>query len=446
MDYAGALNDLASRIPHGTVPDLDRIGGVCRLMADPQLSYPSIQITGTNGKTSVARMLTTLFASVGLSAGTFTSPHLQDVRERLTVAGRPISEEDLARAYGEILPYLRVVDGDEATAGRVTYFEALTALAYAWFADVPVDVGIFEVGMGGTWDATNLARGEVAVLTTIDRDHPELGSTPAEVAREKVGIIKEGAGVVTAEQPPEVMEVVRRAAAERGARLLVAGEDFRVVGRRVAVGGQVLTVATPHRTLRDLELPLHGAHQAGNAALALTAFEEFLGEAAHPVQDGVAREALAVVRVPGRLETVHRDPTVLLDGAHNPHGATATAAAVREAFAFRNLILVAACLADKDVTGILAPFRDVADHVVVTRAPTPRGAPEEAMARAAREVFEGTAVIVESAPDVAGALELATGVAGEADGVLVTGSLYAVGAAREVYRPFAEEEGVRARG
>lgn len=445
MDYAAALRDLRGRIPTRMAPDLDRIRAVADLLGDPQLAYPSVHVTGTNGKSSVARMLTALFAAVGLSAGTYTSPHLQDIRERLSAAGRPIGERAFARVYGQILPVVELVDAQRPGGETVTYFEMLTALAYAWFADLPIDVGVFEVGMGGTWDATNLVRGEVAVLNTVDVDHRELGSTPGEVAGEKAGIIKPGSVAVSAAQPPDALDVISRTAAERDAHLLLAGQDFGVTGRAVAVGGQMVGLRTPRRSVGDVMLPLHGAHQAANAALALAAFEEFLGDAAGEVADDLIREAFAAVQVPGRLEVVHRHPTVVLDGAHNPHGAATLADGLDEAFAFRNLILVAASLSDKDITGILRPFRELADHVVVTQAPSQRGAPLQRMAELARDVWAGTPVIVETAPDVARALELATGVAGDGDGVLVTGSLYTVGAARDLYRPSAARQAVTAR-
>ncbi len=440
MDFDQALAALRQRIPHGIEPDLQRITALSDLLANPQQAYPSIHITGTNGKTSVARMITTLCSSVGLTAGTYTSPHLQSVRERLSVAGRPIGEEDFAEAYEGMAPLMNIVDSGRDDA--ITYFEALTAMAYWWFADFPVEVGVFEVGMGGEWDATNLVRGEVAVLTAIDVDHRELGGTPEEVAREKVGIIKEGATVVTVDQEPAVMSVIEDKVAEMGATLLVAGDDFGVLDRKIALGGQILTLRSQARTVPEVMVPLYGGHQAENAAIALAAFDAFLRDGAGNVDDEVVREAFAATTSPGRLEVVHRAPTVILDGAHNPHGARTAALAVGESFNFRTLILVIACLADKDIRGIVEAYRDLAKHVVVTAAPSERGASADEMAAVAEQVWQGTGVAVEVAADVGEALDKATGVAGEGDGVLVTGSLYTVGAARDRYLPLEDPTAV----
>ena len=438
--FDAAYGELTARGPGRMIPDLERITALSALLGDPQRAYPSVHITGTNGKGSTSRMVASLCAAAGIAAGTYTSPHLQTVRERLSVAGQPISARRFAAVHEEVATLADLLDdraraeqGEEAD--RLTYFEVLTAMAGWWFADVPVDVGIFEVGMGGRWDATNLVRGEVAVLTPIDVDHPELGRTPAEIAGEKVGIIKPGAEVVTAAQHPEVDAVIDAAVEDAGAHRLRADVDFGIVERAIAVGGQSLTLRVGQRELDDVLLPLFGVHQAENAALALAAFAAFTGEAFHAMDDEVLRHGLEAVSVPGRLEIVHREPTVLLDGAHNPHGARASVAAVGEAFAFDELVLVTACLDDKDVEGILAAFRDAVSHVVVTRAPSPRAASVERMRTVAEGVWAGTGVVVEAATDVASALALATAVAGPADGVLVAGSLHTVGAARSCYLP-----------
>lgn len=438
-DYRAAVADLAARGPGRMLPDLDRITQLADLLGNPQRAYPSVHVTGTNGKGSTVRMLATLFAATGLKAGAYTSPHLQSVRERLSLAGRAISEARFAEIHAEVAPLAAVVDTQVSHPDdHVTYFELLTAMAYWWFADGAVDVGVFEVGMGGTWDATNLVRGEVAVLTDIDVDHPQLGETPAEVAREKAGIIKPGARVISADQPRDVEKVLQAAAAEQAAELQFAGEAFDVVDRGVAVGGQTLRLRVGDREIDDVFLPLFGAHQAQNAAVALAGYAALLGDAFDRVGDDLVRSALAAVTTPGRLEIVHRDPTVVLDGAHNPHGARRSAAALGESFGFRNLVGVFAAMGDKDLGGILGAFRDEVNHVVVTRAPVPRAADLDVMARAAREVWAGSGVVVEVAPDVPRALELATGVAGEGDGVLVAGSLYTVGAARDVYLPLTD--------
>jgi dihydrofolate synthase / folylpolyglutamate synthase len=441
--YARALASLRALGPGRMIPDLSRITELAALLGDPQLGYPSVHVTGTNGKGSVVRMVGALCSAAGLSAGTYTSPHLQTVRERLTLAGRHISETRFAELHDEVAALAELVDAaarerDGDDADRITFFEQLTAMAYWWFADVPVDVGIFEVGMGGRWDATNLVRGDVAVLNEIDVDHPELGATAAEVAGEKVGIIKPGARVVSAEQAPEVDAVLAAAVASAGATLWRLGTELEVVDRRVALGGQLLSLRVGERTVDEVLLPLFGAHQARNAALALGAFVALTGEAFDAMEDDVVRHGLGAVTVPGRLEIVHREPTVVLDGAHNPHGAAATAAALREAFDFRDLVVVAACLEGKDVAGILGGFRDVASHVIVTRAPSPRATSLEDMRRTAVEVWEGTGTAVEVADDLTAAVELAEEVVGEGDGVLVTGSLHTVGAARDRYLPVSD--------
>lgn len=436
MDFDEALAHLTRRGPGRMIPDLTRITALAGLLGDPQRSYPSVHVTGTNGKTSVVRTVTTLFSAAGLSAGTYTSPHLQTVRERIAVAGRRISERDFADVFEGLAPLVGIVDGStEHPDDHVTYFELLTAMAYWWFADKPVDVGVFEVGMGGRWDATNLVRGDVAVITPIDLDHRELGASPVEVAREKVGIIKDGATVVAGRQRDDVLAVIRQACDDHGATLWVQGDEFSVEGQTLAVGGQVVTLRVGERVLEDVHIPLFGTHQADNAAVSLAAFAAFTGDSFDSFDEDVIRQGFTATTVPGRMEIVHRDPTVVLDGAHNPHGARSAAGTIARAFDFRNLVLVLSCLDDKDIPGILAPFRDVANHVVVCAAPSPRAASVERMLEAAARVWEGTGVIVEPADSVADALDKATGVAGPGDGVLVTGSLYTVGAARDVHLP-----------
>jgi dihydrofolate synthase / folylpolyglutamate synthase len=432
--FERAAAALHERGPGRMVPDLDRITALASLLGDPQLAYPSVHVTGTNGKGSIARMVGALCAAAGLSAGTYTSPHLQSVRERLSLAGRHISASRFAEVHDEVATLAELLDARAGEDGdRVTFFELLTAMAYWWFADAPVDVGVFEVGMGGRWDATNLVRGEVAVLSEIDVDHSELGDDPATVAREKVGIIKAGSHVIVGRQRPEALAVIHDAVDEAGATAWYLDVDLAVVDRRIAVGGQQLTLRVGDREITDVVLPLFGAHQADNAALALGAFAALTGGAFDAMDDDVLRHGLGAVTVPGRLEVVHREPTVVLDGAHNPHGARAAATAVAEAFEFRDLVLVAACLEDKDVVGILAPWREIAAQVIVTAAPSPRAASLERMHAAALEAFGDAGTPVEVADDLAVALELAERMAGDGDGVLVTGSLLTVGAARDRY-------------
>jgi dihydrofolate synthase / folylpolyglutamate synthase len=440
-EFDRAFDALMARGPGRMLPDLSRITALSELLGDPQLAYPTVHVTGTNGKGSVVRMVGALCSAAGLSAGTYTSPHLQSVRERLTLAGRYISPTRFAEVYDEVAVLADLLDeriradGGER-ADHVTFFELLTAMAFAWFADVPVDVGVFEVGMGGRWDATNLVRGDVAVLNEIDVDHSELGDTAEAVAHEKVGIIKQGAQVVSARQAPEVERIVDAAVADAGATLWRFGEDVELVDQRLAMGGQLVALRVGDRVIDEILLPLYGEHQARNAALALGAFAALTGGSFDQMDDEVVRHGLGAVAVPGRLEVVRRDPTVVLDGAHNPHGAAAAATAVASSFGFNELILVVACLADKDIAGILAELRGAASHVIVTEAPSPRAAPLQRMHEAAVATWEGTGIAVEVVEDLGQALQVAESMAAEGDGVLVAGSLHTVGAARDRYLPF----------
>jgi dihydrofolate synthase/folylpolyglutamate synthase len=425
-DATEMLAALEARQPGRMVPDIERILLLAELLGRPDQAYPSIQVSGTNGKTSTSRMIAALLGALGLTAGTYTSPHLQDVRERFRIAADPLSEEALVARLSELAPYLAEVDA--RSSEPVTYFETLTAAAFAAFADHPVDVGVFEVGMGGTWDATNLVRGEVAVLQTVAVDHPVLGSTPEEIAREKVGIIKEGAHVVSAEQRPGVLAQIEAAVTAHGERLVVEGRDFGIDDRRVAVGGQDLDLSGVTGAHEEVYVPLHGPHQAHNAAVALATVEAFLGFEGG-IDTEVVREAFAAVRVPGRCEVVPRGDqraSVVLDGAHNPAGMEALALTLRSAFAFRHRVAVLGLLADKDIAGVVAALSPVVEHVVVTEVDSPRAADVDEVAEAlgaAKRSYE-----VEE--DLAEAIGLAEGLTGPGDGICVTGSLVLVGAAR----------------
>lgn len=433
MDMTTARKMLDERGPGAMKPDLSRITALMDLLGNPQEHLPTVHVTGTNGKTSTTRMIAALLSELGLTTGTFTSPHLQSVRERIQVGLQPVAEEDFARTVEHVAAVADLVD---ATGDDVTYFELLVAMAVWTFTDLPVDVAVVEVGMGGRWDATNVVRGDVAVITPIDVDHRELGDRPA-TAREKSGIVKPGSRVVLGAQVDDVQAILLEAAASEGAEVATWDVHHGVPERAVAMGGQVVTLRVGERVVDDVFLPLHGVHQADNAAVALAAVAAFLGMSFHEVEDDVIRAGFARVDSPGRLEVVARHPTIVLDGAHNAHGARATALALDEAFTFRNVVLVLGCLADKDLHGIVAAFRDVVDHVVVTSPPSPRAASTAELAAVAREVFDGTGVAVEEAEDVETAIELATGVAGGGDGVLVTGSLTTVGAARDLHLPVA---------
>lgn len=424
--YEAAVRALFARQPNRMVPDLDRIRSLCELLGGPEQAYPSIQLTGTNGKTSCVRMIAALLGALGLKPGQYTSPHLQEVRERIRVADELIPREDLLDRLEHLTPFVAEVDARHPDA--VTFFEVLTALAAVHFAEAAVDVGVFEVGLGGRWDATNLVRGEVAVLTEVSLDHPELGDTVEQVAEEKAGIIKDGAVVVTAEQPAPVREQIAETAARRGARLVSAGEDFGVLRRKMAVGGQLVDLRGVTGEVTDVLLPLHGAHQAENAACALAAVEGFLGFAGG-IDPEVIREGFAAVTSPGRLEVVRRidGAPVILDGAHNPAAARRLAAALREEFAVRSRVVILGVLGDKDVEGIVTELLSITDHLVVTEPPSSRAAPAERVAKPAREAGRS----VEVAADLPTAIELASGVASEEDAIVVAGSLYTVGAARD---------------
>jgi dihydrofolate synthase / folylpolyglutamate synthase len=360
------------------VPDLARITELAALLGDPQRAYRSVHVTGTNGKGSTVRLTSALLEAIGLRTGTYVSPHLHDVRERIMVGLVPISPEVFAEVQrGRRLARLmdeRAVERDGADAHPVTFFEMLTAMAFAHLADEAVDVGVIEVGLGGRWDATNVIDADVAVIGEVDLDHSMLGDTPEQVAGEKVGIIKPGSHVVSALQTPGVTEIVERAAAEAGATPVVVGRDLVLIGREPVAGGQRVTVEVRGRRIDDLLLPLRGEHQARNLLLALGAVEGLLGPSFAAVDDDVLRAGAAAVRVPGRLEVVREDPTVVVDAAHNPHAAKALARGLRESFRFRDVILVVGCLDDKDVEGIVGALGDVASHVVITPPPSERAA------------------------------------------------------------------------
>ena len=425
MKFTDALADLEARQPTRMVPDLERIRALSELLNQPQRTYPSVHVTGTNGKTTTARLITRILCGHGLATGTYTSPHLASVTERISLCGDDISEAEFAEAYKHLLPYLQEVDGRGEE--RVTYFEVITALAYLWFADKPVDAGVFEVGMGGEWDATNLIDTTVAVFCPIDLDHPELGSTVEDVAKEKAGIIKPGATVVIEEPNPATLAMVKARAIELGCPTLVHGEHYWIDERAVAVGGQVLSVRTLKSNYEELFLPLHGVHQAENAAAAVVASEAFLN---HELHGETVREALLGATSPGRLEIVSRHPLVVLDGAHNPDAAIAVAEALPEAFVWKRLHLVVGVLQTKDVEGILAPLASRATLAYASANSNPKALDPASLATACRAA--GIAD-VDVYPTVARALDAAEANADDDDLILVTGSLYTVADARPRY-------------
>ncbi|MEO7754709.1 MAG: Mur ligase family protein, partial [Terracoccus sp.] len=329
---------ILARAPENDIgPSLDRIRAVMELAGDPQHSYPVIHLTGTNGKTSTSRMVDSILRESGLSTGRFTSPHLHDIRERITLSGKPIPREKFIAAYDEVAPLIDLVDARSLESGgrRMNFFEVLVAVAFAAFADAPVDVAVVEVGLGGFWDATNVADGQVAVITPVDLDHTHLlGDDVEEIAAEKSGIIKTDALAVSGVQDPLAAEVLRARAEEVGARIVFEGNDFGVLAREVALGGQQVSLRGLAGEYPDLFLPLHGAHQASNLVTAVAAVEAFLGGGTQPLEHDILLAATAAMTSPGRLEIVRRSPTVLVDAAHNPAGARSLVAALEEAFAF----------------------------------------------------------------------------------------------------------------
>ena len=422
MRFEEAVTRLDLRQPeHMPEPSLDRIRAVSALLNDPQLTYPTIHVTGTNGKTTIARAAADIACAHGVKTGLFTSPHLRTVRERLSVCGVEISEDDFAEEWEHLEPFLEVVDGQEQ--GASTYFEAVTALAFLWFADKPVGLAVVEVGMGGSWDATNVVASDVAVIGEVALDHPELGSTVQEVATEKAGIVKAGKTVVVREQPDDALKVIEARASEVGATALLEERDWEVEVRSPAVGGQQFRVRGVHDTYDDLFLPMCGEHAVRNAAAAIVAVESVLGHALDP---DATRSAIDALRIPGRLEVITRSPLIVLDGAHNPAGAEALARTLTEAFTWSRMHVVLAVSSNKDVDGVIAALAPLADLWYPARN-------ESIRSFAAEHVAERIAAAGGRVADlgtVQESLAAARDAAATDDLILVTGSLYTVADAR----------------
>ncbi len=434
--------EILGRAPeHTPQPSLERVRAVLEILGDPQKAYPVVHVTGTNGKTTTARMVDRLLREHGLRTGRFTSPHLSHVGERIVVDGLRLDDERFVAAWDDVAPYVQIVDERSQAEGgpRLSFFEVLTVMAFAVFADAPVDVAVVEVGLGGLWDSTNVADAAVAVVTPVALDHERwLGHGLVAIAEQKAGILKQGSVLVTAQQSVEVAEVLMARAAEVGAVVAREGIEFGVLSRDVAVGGQRLALKGLVGGAEDVYLPLHGAHQAGNAAVALAAVEAFLGSggaAGTGLDPDLVRDAFAHVDSPGRLEPVRRGPLVVVDAAHNPAGAAAAAEGLSEAFPGTRLVGVVGAMADKDVEGILAELEPVLDEVVVTAARGVRAMPAEELAEVARGVLGEDRVHVR--PDLSDALDTALALAETApggddvaSGVVVTGSVYLVAEAR----------------
>ncbi|WP_090480991.1 bifunctional folylpolyglutamate synthase/dihydrofolate synthase [Nakamurella panacisegetis] len=424
-------------------PTIERMVALMDLIGNPQQAYPVIQVAGTNGKTSTARMIDALITRIGLRTGRFTSPHLQSVTERISIDGVPISPEQYVSAYSDIAPYVDLVDAASARTGglALSKFEILTAMAFAAFAEAPVDVAVVEVGLGGTWDSTNVADAKIAVVTPIGLDHMDfLGDNVADIAKVKAGIIKPDAVAIVARQLPEAMDSILRRTVEVDVAVARQGSEFDVLERSFAVGGQRLSLQGLGGVYDDIFLPLAGEHQAGNASVALAAVEAFFGAGAgraldlDAVQDGFAASAS-----PGRLERVRTSPTVLVDAAHNPDGATALAAALAAEFSFARLVGVLAVMADKDAAGILTALADSFDEVVITVNSSHRSMPVADLRDLAVDIFGEEKVHTADRMDSAIALavdlaesgaEPGEGAAGT--GVVVTGSVVSAGDGRSL--------------
>lgn len=402
-------------------PTLERIGVLMTYLGSPELEFPVIHLTGTNGKTSTARMITRLLVALGLKVGSYTSPHLERVNERLSLDGEPVSDADL----DELLYAVSLVESSIDV--HPSFFEVLTAAAYRWFADEAVDVAVVEVGLGGTWDATNVVDAEVAVVTNVSIDHVEyLGPTREDIAGEKAGIVKPGSTLVLGENDAELVDPFL---ARGPAQVWERGRAFGVRGNELAVGGRVVDLFTPSGAYDEIYLPLHGAHQADNAALALAAAEAFAGAR---IPDDVVSDAFAGVTSPGRLEVLGHNPLLVLDGAHNVAGAQALRAALHEEFAPGPRTLVVGLLREKEPHEMLQALGvDDVELLIVCRPPSPRALEPAMVAKAAGDLgmSEEKIEVVETVQEAVGEALVSTPGAGQ---IVVTGSLYVVGAARSL--------------
>jgi dihydrofolate synthase/folylpolyglutamate synthase len=426
-DAREAYEQLLERVGEASPqPRLSATRRAVEMLGDPQKAYPVITITGTNGKTSTSRMIESLLRAHDLRTGLLTSPHLERVNERIVIDGEPISNQAFAENWRDVAPFLQLADTELIAAGEVplSFFEALTVLAFAAFADAPVDVAVLEVGMGGEWDSTNVADAQVAVFAPVALDHESrLGNTVREIAATKAGIIKDDSAVVSASQSADVIVELERAASEHGTKLAVEGNEFSLVSGTVAVGGQVISVNGLAGTYSDLFLPLFGDHQAHNAALAIAAVEAFIGGGAQALGADVVAEGLATVTSPGRLQVVGIEPTVLVDAAHNPHGAEALAAALPSYFTFDHITAVIGVLEDKDAEGIVRALNGVVNEFVVTQSTSDRAVDADDLATIVVAIAGADRVIVE--PSLEAALDTARDSAARTDkgAVLVAGSI-----------------------
>ena len=424
---------IIARVPeHQVQPTLDRVTETLDILGDPQNSYPSVHITGTNGKTSTTRMIDALLGAFGVRTGRFTSPHLVDVRERITIEGESISPDEFVRTWEDIAPYIEMVDRAHAeTDGtKLSFFEVFTVMAFAAFADHPVDAAVVEVGMGGRWDATNVIDAGVGVIMPIAIDHEKwLGSTIREIAEEKAGIIKPGQIVIVAKQQEEALRVIEERAAQVDAIVRLEGRDYEVLDRQLGVGGQMITVRTPAAVYEDVFVPLFGDYQASNAAAAIAAVEAFMGGRALDAK--VVEAGMLSATSPGRLQVVRHSPTIIVDAAHNPAGAHTLGESISEAFDFERVVGVYSAMGDKDIEGVLGEVEPYLDSIVITQMPGPRAKPAEEIAQIAREVFGSDRVDVQE--DILEAIATAVNLGESGDesapatGVVVFGSVLLAG-------------------
>lgn len=424
---------IIARVPeHQVQPTLDRVTETLDILGDPQNSYPSVHITGTNGKTSTTRMIDALLGAFGVRTGRFTSPHLVDVRERITIEGDSISPDEFVRTWEDIAPYIEMVDRAHAeTDGtKLSFFEVFTVMAFAAFADHPVDAAVVEVGMGGRWDATNVIDAGVGVIMPIAIDHEKwLGSTIREIAEEKAGIIKPGQIVIVAKQQEEALRVIEERAAQVDAIVRLEGRDYEVLDRQLGVGGQMITVRTPAAVYEDVFVPLFGDYQASNAAAAIAAVEAFMGGRALDAK--VVEAGMLSATSPGRLQVVRHSPTIIVDAAHNPAGAHTLGESISEAFDFERVVGVYSAMGDKDIEGVLGEVEPYLDSIVITQMPGPRAKPAEEIAQIARKVFGSDRVDVQE--DILEAIATAVNLGESGDesapatGVVIFGSVLLAG-------------------
>ena len=424
---------IIARVPeHQVQPTLDRVSETLDILGDPQDSYPSVHITGTNGKTSTTRMIDALLGAFGVRTGRFTSPHLVDVRERITIEGESISPDEFVRTWEDIAPYIEMVDRahGETDGTKLSFFEVFTVMAFAAFADHPVDAAVVEVGMGGRWDATNVIDAGVGVIMPIAIDHEKwLGSTIREIAEEKAGIIKPGQIVIVAKQQEEALRIIEERAAQVDAIVRLEGRDYEVLDRQLGVGGQMITVRTPAAVYEDVFVPLFGDYQASNAAAAIAAVEAFMGGRALDAK--VVEAGMLSATSPGRLQVVRHSPTIIVDAAHNPAGAHTLGESISEAFDFERVIGVYSAMGDKDIEGVLGEVEPYLDSIVITQMPGTRAKPAKEIAQIAREVFGSDRVDVQE--DILEAIATAVNLGESGDesapatGVVVFGSVLLAG-------------------